>query len=272
MSSSNTKFNINENVSMFDRIKTPKQLKVSDKGKIDTLVHNVKALEKYINIIIQGDGPWKALTNSNIPLGSSGFVDTNMLCTDPPKKPRYIYNDSIPKGDNKSLIFSVLNDIEDLIPGDLLSGGSKKSSNDSICKEANLLVTNELGEQCFRKEYIGLNDLIDIDPCMYEDGIIPEDTLTALRGAGNVITNTKCKSGKKFCGFDESGNPNPPGKGCVQSCQWFPPPPESSTDDEKESFKNRHRTNKKYQVFFIYLFHVLLIYMLLRLFYKKIAK
>ena len=81
-----------------------------------------------------------------------------------------------------------------------------------------------------------------------------------------------CKSGKKFCGFDESGNPNPPGKGCVQSCQWFPPPPESSTDDQKESFKNRHRSNKKYQVFFIYLFHVLLIYMLLRLFYKKIAK
>lgn len=255
-----------QKLSIFDRIKTPSELRITDKGKMKSLVRNIKGLEKYVDALISEKGPWKAIKNSDVPLGTSGFVDTNTYCTDPEGKPRFIYNDSIPRGSNRSLIFGIINDVENLVPGSLFTSGSNAE-----CKEATLLVTKADGSQCFQKEYVGINDLIDIDPCMFDNGEIPNDTLKSLQEVGSVANNGKCTSKrfvKKLCGVK-------PTKDCVPLC----PDPNTIEDDkansnndndDKEGFKNRYRKNKQIQNLFVFIFQLFILYLIYKIIQKKI--
>jgi len=222
--------------SILSRLKTPDELNVSDKGEIKNLVTDVKAMGQYVDVLIS-DGPWNGLNKSDVPVGTSEFSSTNSFCdigltdcgpydkSSPAKGcTRYIYNDSIPKGSNKSLFFGLINDIENII---IPTFGDNNDSNK--CELVDLLITQPNGDRCYEKRAIHEGDLQNIDSCMFKYN--PKDP------------NAKqCKNPLNACSNNKDSN-------CIPDCPISshssknPPQPKGDKASQKENFSNKYNNN-----------------------------
>jgi hypothetical protein len=173
------------------RIKSPREMGVTSKGKLKYLVKDVKGMLSYVDVLID-DGPWKAVKKNSKKMnaiGSSALINTSTKCTDTntnDKVDRYIYMDSIPKGTNKSLLFSIFYDVENLNPLSLLDNLNA----DNNCREVELLEREEDGDEKYNKGHVNISEIEDIHPCMFKDNT-------------NIITKKKCR--EKFSSFNLHG-------------------------------------------------------------------
>ena len=169
------------------RIKDPTDLGVSAKGKIKYMVKDVKAMANYVNVLTR-KGPWKALKNGeHKSIGSSSFFKTGTTCKNVEDNgdsaDRYFYNDAIPYGKNKSLIFSIAGDIENMNPLSLLDG---LKHHDNTCKKVNLQVRQPNGDETYEERAVNINEIEAIDPCRFKE----------IKGTRkNVQTGKSCKEG-----------------------------------------------------------------------------
>jgi hypothetical protein len=244
--------------SILSRLKTPDQLNVSDKGEIKHLVDDVKAMGHYVDVLID-EGPWTGLNKPNVPIGTSEFSSTNTFCdvglkscgsydTSSPAKgcTRYIYNDSIPKGTNKSIFFGLIDDIEGIIIPAI-----KGSDSTNKCQLLDLIVTQPNGDQCYEKRAVNVNDIPDIDSCMFKYD--PKDP------------NAKsCKKPLKPC-------VNNKGDDCINDCPIISQQPDNKSksdsdnqSSQKENFSNKYNNNimKLTLILLIILFLILLLYLI----------
>ena len=190
------------------RLLDTQSLGVSDDGKMKVLVNDIKALMSYVDVMI-GNGPWKALNNSKLPIGSATFIPTNTKCSDVDSTnslDRYIYHNSIPTGDNKSLMAGITYDIETLgtEASNLLNVFSDKSGNKckkikANCVEADGslpkdkdIIKDENGNG-YLERAINIDEIKDIDPCMF----YPENNKRV-----NPITGKTCKEGMVYSIFE----------------------------------------------------------------------
>ena len=203
-----------------DRLRTPKQMDVSDEGKMKYLVGDIKALLNYVDILIS-DGPWKGLNNGNIPIGSAQFLPTNTKCSNADTTvgesiDRYIYHNSVPTGDNKSLMSSMSYDISNLETeaSNLVNVFSKNSENK--CKKIKARCVEPDGSiptdkdvikdsdgNGYLERAINIDEIKNIDPCMF----YPENNKRV-----NPVTGDTCKEG--FSVFTSNTNT---GKYCVHT-------------------------------------------------------
>ena len=185
------------------RLQSPTQMGVSDEGKIKYLVGDVKALLNYVDVLIS-DGPWNGLNNSNIPIGSAQFMSTNTKCSDVDTSiggsiDRYVYHNSIPTGENKSLMSGISSDINNLENDamDLIDVISKNG--DNKCKKIKAKCIEPDGSLPTDKDIIkdsdgngyleraiNIDEIESIDPCMF----FPENNKRV-----NPITGDTCKEG-----------------------------------------------------------------------------
>jgi hypothetical protein len=164
------------------RIKSPEDLGASDNGKIKYLVKDIKALMSYVDVLI-GSGPWNGLSGGeDNAIGSSSFYKTNTKCNNVDSSvnesvDRYVYHDSIPSGGNKSLMFGIEEDIENLNPLSLLDG---IKHTDNKCKNVKLLCREPDGtppsdddieldddNNGYLERAVNLEEIKDIDPCLF---------------------------------------------------------------------------------------------------------
>lgn len=186
-----------------DRLLAPKELGVSDEGKMKYLVGDIKALLNYVDVLIS-DGPWKGLNKSNIPIGSAQFLPTNTKCSNADTTvgeniDRYIYHNSVPTGDNKSLMSSLSYDISNLETdaSNLVNVFSKNSGNK--CKKIKAICIEPDGSlpkdkdiikdsdgNGYLERAINIDEIESIDPCMF----YPENNKRV-----NPVTGDTCKEG-----------------------------------------------------------------------------
>ena len=183
------------------RIKSPEDLGASDNGKIKYLVKDIKALMSYVDVLI-GSGPWNGLRGGeDKSIGSSSFYKTRTKCKNIDSSvgesvDRYVYNDTIPTSGNKSLMFSIEEDIENLNPLNLLDG-LKRTENK--CKKVKLLCREPDGSppsdddvemdednNAYLERAVNIEEIEDIDPCMF----FPENGKRV-----NPITKKSCREG-----------------------------------------------------------------------------
>ena len=183
------------------RIKSPEALGASDNGKIKYLVKDVKALMSYVDVLI-GSGPWTGLSGGeDKAIGSSSFYKTNTKCKNVDSSvdeslDRYVYHDSIPSGGNKSLMFGIEEDIENLNPLSLLDG---ITHTDNKCKKVKLLCREPDGtppsdddiemdddNNGYLERAVNIEEIKDIDPCLF---------YTTNNNRTNPITQETCKEG-----------------------------------------------------------------------------
>jgi len=183
------------------RIKSPEELGASDNGKIKYLVTDIKALMSYVDVLI-GGGPWNGLNGGeDKAIGSSSFYKTHTKCSNVDSTvneslDRYVYNDSIPSGGNRSLMFGIEEDIENLNPLSLLDG---IKHTDNKCKNVKLLCREPDGSppsdediimddsnDGYLERAVNIEEIKDIDPCLF----YPENGKRI-----NPITQKMCKEG-----------------------------------------------------------------------------
>ena len=183
------------------RIKSPEDLGASDNGKIKYLVKDIKALMSYVDVLI-GSGPWTGLNGGeDKAIGSSSFYKTNTKCNNVDSSvneslDRYVYHDSIPSSGNKSLMFGIEEDIENLNPLSLLDG---IKHTDNKCKKVKLISREpdgsspsdediEIGDDNngYLERAVNIEEIKDIDPCLF----YPADGKRI-----NPITQKQCREG-----------------------------------------------------------------------------
>ena len=182
------------------RIKSPEDLGASDNGKIKYLVNDIKAMMSYVDVLI-GSGPWTGLSGGeDKAIGSSSFYKTNTKCTNvdsstDESQDRYVYNESIPSSGNKSLMFGIEEDIENINPMSLLDG---ITNTDNKCKQVKLLCREPDGslppdddiimdnDDGYLERSVNIEEIKGIDPCLF----YPENGKRI-----NPISQESCKEG-----------------------------------------------------------------------------
>ena len=164
------------------RIKSPEELGASDSGEIKYLVKDIQALMKYVDILV-GSGPWSGLKGGESKaIGSSKFFNTHTKCKNvepgfTSDADRYVYNDSIPSNGNKSLIFGIEEDIENMNPLNLMDG---IKHTDNKCKYVKLMCREPDGSapddndvifdndnNGYLERAVDIKEIETIDPCLF---------------------------------------------------------------------------------------------------------
>ena len=172
-------------------IKTPGQLKMSDKGTLKTLGKDINGLISYVEILVSGDS--KA-SKTGRPLGNKYFLQTPGKCNDivtNQKVDRSIYINNVPAGNIpfitsglgvkmtsfKGLIPGTLSNLEILNPKNIVQALSTGSNPD--CQEITMETIDTNNNKSTESNYVALVDIQNIDPCNFPDKI-------------NPVTNDKC--------------------------------------------------------------------------------
>ena len=188
-------------------IKSPAELKMSDKGTLKTLENDIKGLISYVELLIEGSS--KA-SKTKGPLGNKFFAKTLGKCKSvgPNNKgtiqDRYLYINNVPLG-NIPMTDTNFKDFRGLIPGMLQNvsalnptnvAASIFSSSIPDCMEITMDTIDSKGILGTATHYVSLADISELDPCLFPPG--------SDKKRRNPQTNAKCS----LEGFESMHNIN----------------------------------------------------------------
>jgi hypothetical protein len=172
-------------------IKTPGQLKMSDKGTLKTLGNDINGLISYVEILVSGDSN---ASKTGRPLGNKYFLQTPGKCNDiitNQKVDRSIYINNVPAGNIpfitsglgvkmtsfKGIVPGTLSNLEILNPKNIVQALS--TGNNPDCQEITMETIDIHNNKSTESNYVALIDIEKIDPCNFNSKI-------------NPVTNDKC--------------------------------------------------------------------------------
>jgi len=139
------------------KIKTTRELGMSDKGDLPTLENDVRGIVGYMKVLIEGGG---RASKVNGPLGNKFFMKTAMLCKDTATKkevPRYIYINNVPNPPLPGLIKGTTTGLEAINPFRIMGAFSDATTPD--CKKVTLEVIDSNNRKSRETNYMTLNDI-----------------------------------------------------------------------------------------------------------------
>lgn len=158
-------------------IKNPSALGSSTKGDSATISNNIKALESYVGVLIDGSDSAQTIN----PLGNKYFYNTGATCTDSDgnTQTRYIYinnvtDGTIPlissnSGNNKGLVPGILEDLAYMDPTALISAFSSNTN----CQEITMQVIDNNNVSSTQSQYVNNDDIQTYNPCWFSNGTNP---------------------------------------------------------------------------------------------------
>jgi hypothetical protein len=186
-------------------IKTPGEMKISDKGTIETLKRDVEGLAEYAKLLIEGSSDASKAPNKG-PLGNKFFVKTMGKCNDintmdPTKKEkdRYLYINNVPLGnipmlssesgtnykDFRGLIPGMMMNMDVLNPANIAAAFSSTGTPD--CQEITMQTINSKNTVSSETNYVTISDISSLDPCLFT----PDKQKKRI----NPVTKEQCKEG-----------------------------------------------------------------------------
>jgi hypothetical protein len=186
-------------------IKTPSEMKISDKGTIETLKRDVEGLAEYAKLLIEGTSGASKAPNKG-PLGNKFFVKTMGKCNDintmdPTKKEkdRYLYINNVPLGnipmlssesgtnykDFRGLIPGMMMNMDVLNPSNIAAAFSSTGTPD--CQEITMQTINSKNTVSSETNYVTISDISNLDPCLFT----PDKQKKRI----NPVTKEQCKEG-----------------------------------------------------------------------------
>lgn len=165
----------------FKKIRTPKQLGMSDNGSLSSLGEDINGLVAYIELLVAGGGDAQKV-NSGGGLGNRFFLKTGGQCKDiktGKKVDRFVYMNNIPLGNIpfissglgenfssfRGLVPGALSDLNVLNPFALFQ--SFMAGSTPKCQEVTLC-TADAGEGCDSEtHYIATADIANMDACIW---------------------------------------------------------------------------------------------------------
>ena len=161
------------NYNYADRIKTPTELGMGDKGTMNQLTYNISGMIDYINILVTGKS--NASRENGGPLGDAYFVPSLSKCTDSSglSHPRHLYINNIPTkslpfitgktnlpmGEFKGLVPGIIDDISSLDPSNLIS--SFGNTEPPECSKKTFLIKDNNGNNYKETRYVADDDSKD---------------------------------------------------------------------------------------------------------------
>ena len=169
-----------ENYSYSDNIKPPSQLGVSDKGNLDALGNDIKALQGYVDVLVSGNS--KAQRGGS-PMGNKYFFDTGTECKDMTgvSQARFAYINNVPDGwtgIGKGLVPGIIENISYINPGAIFSAFGK----DTTCQQITMETRGSNNEGGSESRYVTQADIETYNPCWFPN-------------RKNPITGAKCTEG-----------------------------------------------------------------------------
>ena len=195
-------------------IKTPSEMKISDKGTIETLQRDVEGLAAYAKLLIEGSSDASKAPNKG-PLGNKFFVKTMGKCNDvdtmdPTKKEkdRYLYINNVPLGnipmlssetgtnykDFRGLIPGMMMNMDVLNPENIASAFSTTGTPD--CQKITMETINSKNVVSSETNYVTISDITNLDPCLFT----PDKQKKRI----NPVTKEQCKQ-EGFSTIENSG-------------------------------------------------------------------
>ncbi len=150
------------------QIKTPSELGMGDKGNIKTLGNDVKGIQSYIDLLVDGSSKASKAPDSG-PLGNRYFLDTGTTCTG--GKQRYLYIDNVAKdeGSGRGLMQSLTQSIRKIVPDT-----SEIYSTEPInCSQVSLQVIDANGNVGSETQYVAVKEIAELSPCLFTDKVNP---------------------------------------------------------------------------------------------------
>ena len=154
------------NYNYADRIKTPTELGMGDRGTMKQLTYNVAGMIDYINILVTGKS--NASRENGGPLGDAYFIPSGAKCTDSSgiSHPRHLYINNIPSkslpfitgktnlpmGEFKGLVPGIIDDIASLDPSNLIN--SFGNTEPPKCSKKTFLIKDNNGNNYKETRYI----------------------------------------------------------------------------------------------------------------------
>jgi uncharacterized protein YozE (UPF0346 family) len=178
-------------------IKSPPQLGISGKG--DRIQQNVDGLQSYITLLFQGGGD---ASKQGGPMGKQFFLKTGAKCRD--KKSgeqvtRSIYINNIPIentpltagfnlifGGAQGLIPGILNNAQNINPMGIF--GAFMAGTNPDCMAVTLPTRNVRGRVSKETQYMTVDDVKNLSPCLFENKRNPVSNRTAdcISGFENI--------------------------------------------------------------------------------------
>lgn len=159
-----------------EKIATPAQRHMSDKGTIQQLNKNISGLKYYIDVLVSG---------SSGALGNKFFLKTGAKCaaidtcsnqndtSTCQQVDRYIYVDNVPHGNimGDGLIPGSMGNLAVLNPFALMSAFSSGST--PQCQQITMETITNDDIKSSESNYVTLTDIKNMDACEFSDGINP---------------------------------------------------------------------------------------------------
>ena len=188
----------------FKYILSPGEMGMSSKGSVTALGNDVTGLDRYMTTLVNGGG---AQRGSNNPLGDRFFLETGAKCSDVKtgnQVVRSIYIDNVPNGDIPFVTEGLntnLTDFEGIIPGAMQSAfninplmlfEALTEGTDPSCAEVTLPVRNPQNETGIQTEYLTIDDIKRVEPCLFDGGKNPMSGIQKincgrLSGGGKLV-------------------------------------------------------------------------------------
>ena len=184
-STSGANSDVDTSYSYVNFIKTPSEMKISDKGTIETLQKDVEGLAAYAKLLIEGSSDASKAPNKG-PLGNKFFVKTMGKCNDintmdPTKKEkdRYLYINNVPLGnipmlssgtdtnykDFRGLIPGMMMNMDVLNPGNIAAAFSTSGTPD--CQQITMQTINSKNVISSETNYVTISDISNLDACLF---------------------------------------------------------------------------------------------------------
>jgi hypothetical protein len=182
----------NAGYSYVDLIKTPSELKISNKGNLKQLGKNIAGIINYVKILTSAESR-ASKQQGNGPLGDAYFINTNSHCVDKNgnTKPRHFYINNVPPKTSllgRGLVGGIVDDIDELNPMNMLNTFS--DTKPPSCSLRTFKVIDKAGKMYKETRYV-----VDSEVTNYKD--ITDNSFKCR-------SDIQKKNGTKCCIFDEN--------------------------------------------------------------------
>jgi hypothetical protein len=184
-------------------IKTPTDLKMSDKGSIKTLENDIEGLMAYVKLLIEGTSDASKAAKHG-PLGNKFFINSGGKCNnvnslDPTNREtdRYLYINNVPMGkipfttgldnmeDFRGLIPGMMEHLDVIDPSNIMTAFSESGTPD--CQEITMETIDSKNKVSSETHFVTLSDIKIMDACLF-----PADK---NKKRINPVTKAECKEG-----------------------------------------------------------------------------
>ena len=156
----------NAGYSYVDLIKTPSELKISNKGSLKQIGKNIAGIINYVKILTSAKSS-ASKQQGNGPLGDAYFINTNSPCVDNKgnTKPRHFYINNVPSKTSllgRGLVGGIVDDISELNPMNMLNTFSDTKT--PSCSLRTFKVIDKAGKMYKETRYV-----VDSEVTNYKD-------------------------------------------------------------------------------------------------------